>query len=228
MCVPLPLGAGVVSKSSSLVRVSLPSRAWRGGRVVGGAGGTPTNPTVPINSTTWVRAVGDDRTDRWTGGGRRRRGLRASRLGCGGHWARRALQASRGQREPRPGRPRRDDQDLEACGLTLVALPLVPCACVTRCLQVSRGAVEEETERRAQVPAAHSLLGVPPAVGGAPRVAPDSPGQGASSRLQGQAGLCDLPLPRAPRWPQAHHLQGYRLRKACDAGCEPAQVVRPD
>ena len=50
--------------------------------------------------------------------------------------------------------------------------------------------MEEETERCAQVLAAHSLLGVQTAVGCAPRIAPHSPRQGSSFGLQGQAGAC--------------------------------------
>lgn len=60
-------------------------------------------------------------------------------------------------------------------------------------LQVSRRAVAQEAERCDAFPPARARVGVPPAAVRPPRVAPDAPGQGAPSGIQGEAGLRRLP-----------------------------------
>lgn len=112
--------------------------------------------------------------------------------------------------------------------------PRAPPACrpTRRCLQVHRGALEEEAERCAPLPPPREVLGVPAAAGHCAAHAPQPPRQGPPHGLQGQAGLRCLSRARAPRRPQEARVQGGCLQgggksdSRCQGGCRRAAHCR--
>lgn len=114
--------------------------------------------------------------------------------------------------------------------------PCAPPACrpTRRCLQVHRGALEEEAERCAPLPPPREVLGVPAAAGHCAAHAPQPPRQGPPHGLQGQAGLRCLSRARAPRRPQEARVQGAheclqgggKSDSRCRGGCRRAAHCR--
>ena len=84
--------------------------------------------------------------------------------------------------------------------------------------------MEAQAERRAAVPAACAVLGVPPAAGHRAPDGPVPPGQGPTHGLQGQAGLRDLPRPRTARRPEEARAQGALVSLLEESTAPPASA----
>ena len=68
------------------------------------------------------------------------------------------------------------------------------------------------------------MLGIPPTRHHSPRIPTFSPRQSPSSRLQGQAGVPDLPDPSEEGEQEEAGAKGCDVRQACQAGCESLEV----
>ena len=94
---------------------------------------------------------------------------------------------------------------LMSAAASLTGLCLLACA---GRLQVPPGDLAQEAVGHRPIPAPRALLGVPPASGHPPCLAPVAPREGAQPGLQVQAGLLHLPRARPPWQPQEAAVQG--------------------